>query len=140
MWFNFVKIISSVLCIYKFWTIYRKFRGIWSMFWEIFSFISVFICSVEFNLVLGVVWVNVLSWLNGCMKWYEFFRSNYSVCLMFRVIFLNFLLFEYWVVDLLANHVLFAIGNNYHLLYEDSVVLLWSWSCYFVEYGVRDVN
>jgi len=133
MWFNFVKIITSVLCLNKFWKIYGTFISIWSMFWKLLSFISVVVCSVQFNLVLGVVSVNVLSRLNSCMKWYEFFRSNYSVYLLFRVILLNFLLFEYWVVDLLANHVLFAIGNNYHLLYKDSVVLLWSWSCCFVE-------
>ena len=133
MWFNFVRIITSVLCLDKLWKIYRTFIRIWCLFWEILSFISFRVCSVEFNLVLGVVWVIELFWMIGCMNWYEIFRINYSVYLLFSVFFLNFLLFEYWVVDLLANHVLFAIGNNNHLLYEDSVVLLWSWSCCSVE-------
>ena len=133
MWLNFEKNITSVQCLNKFWKFYGTFLSIWSMFWKILSFISVIVCSVEFNLVLGVVWVIELLWIIGCTKWYEIFRINYFVYLLFRVIFLNFLLFECWVVDLLANHVLFAIWNNYHLLYEDSVVLLWSWSCCFVE-------
>ena len=132
MWFNFVKIITSVFCLNKFWKIYGTLLSIWSMLWKFLSFISFVVCSVEFNLVLGVVWVIELFWIIGCMNWYEIFRINYSIYLMFRVFFLNFLIFEYWVVDLLANHVLFAIGNNYHFLYEDSVALLWSWSCCFV--------
>ena len=133
MWCILLEFITPVLCLDKFWKMYGTFMSIWSMFWKILSFISVVVCSVVFNLVLGVVWVNELFWIIGCMNWYEIFRINYSVYLLFRVFFLNFLLFEYWVVDLLANNVLFAIWNNYHLLYEDSVVLLWSWSCCFVE-------
>ena len=32
MWFNFVKIITPVLCLNKFWKIYGTFLSIWSMF------------------------------------------------------------------------------------------------------------
>ena len=89
MWFSFVKIITSVLCLDKFWKIYGTFISLWSIFWTIFSFISVVVCSVEFNLVLGAVWINDLFWLFGCIKWYETYRVDCSLYFLFEVILLN---------------------------------------------------
>ena len=89
MWFNFVKIITSVLYLDKFWKLYRTFIYIWCMFWEILNFIIVVVCSIEFNLVLGVVWVNILFWIIGCMEWYEIYRIDCSLYFLFELIFLN---------------------------------------------------
>ena len=133
MLFSFVKIITSVLCLDKFWKIYGTFLRIWSMFWKILSFISVVVCTIEFNLVLGAAWVNVLFWLNGYMTWYEFYRIDCSLYLLFAVIFSKFLVALVLSCWFISKPCLFAIGNNYHLLYEDSVVLLWSWSCCFMK-------
>ena len=89
MLFNFVKIITSVLWLDKFWKIYGTFISIWSLFWEILSFISLIVCSIEFNLVLGVVRVNVLFWIIGYIKWYEIYRIEFSLYFLFELIFMN---------------------------------------------------
>ena len=55
MLFNIAKIITSVLCLDKFWKIYRMFISILIMFWEIFSFIGMVVCSVEIHLCLNKI-------------------------------------------------------------------------------------
>ena len=73
----------------KFWKIYEVFRIIWNLFWKFLSFISVLVCSKEFNLALNAVWIIVLFWLFGCMKCYEFYRVDFSMYLLSEVILLN---------------------------------------------------
>ena len=90
MWFNFVKIITSFLCLAKFWNIYEMFIFMWGLFWKILSFISAVVCSVEIDIALGVVWITVLFWLIGGMKWNEFYRVDLSLYLLFEVIFFEF--------------------------------------------------
>ena len=53
------------LCLDKFWKIYEVFIIIWSLFGKMLSFISIVVCSIEFNLALSTIWIIVLFWLNG---------------------------------------------------------------------------
>ena len=89
MWFTFVKIIASVLCLHKFLKIYSTFISIWRLLRKILSFISVVVCSEEFNLALGVVWITVLLWLISGLKWHEIFRVDCSLYYLFEVILLH---------------------------------------------------
>ena len=67
MWFNFFKIITSVLCLDKFWTIYRTFISIWSLFWEYLSFISVVVCSIEIHLCLNIICFEYFSCIHALL-------------------------------------------------------------------------
>ena len=72
MWFNFAKIITSVLCLYKLWKNYRMFLSIWSMFWEIFSFIGLVVCYVEMHLCLNII----------C---FEYFSCNHALLFLAKL-------------------------------------------------------
>ena len=72
MWFIFVKIITSVLCLDKFWNIYRMFISIWSIFWEILSFIGMVVCSVEIHLCLNII----------C---FEYFSCNHALLFLAKL-------------------------------------------------------
>ena len=78
------------VCLDKFWKNYEVFIIIWSLFWKMLSFISVVVCPIEFNLALSTIWIIVLFWLNGCMKWHEFYRVDYSMYILFEVSFAEF--------------------------------------------------
>ena len=84
-----LKFITPVLCLYKFWKNYGTFINIWSMLWKILSLITIVVCSIEFNLFLGAVWINDLFWLFDYIKWYETYRVDFSLYFLFEVIFLN---------------------------------------------------
>ena len=132
MCFNIVKIITLVLCIDKFWKIYEVFIRIWSLFWKILGFISIVFCSKEFNLFLGVVWINVLLWINGCMFWYEIYRIDYSVYLLFGVIFSDFTTECVLSCLIISKPWIASYRNQLQLVYEVSELLLCCWSWCFM--------
>ena len=72
MWFSFVKIITSVLCLDKFWKIYGTFISIWVMFWKFLSFIGVVVCSIEINLCLNII----------C---FEYFSCNHALLFLAKL-------------------------------------------------------
>ena len=76
MWFNFAKIITSVLCLDKFWTIYRTFISIWSLFWEYLSFISVVVCSIEIHLCLNIICFEYFSCIHALLFWAKLFIAS----------------------------------------------------------------
>ena len=67
MWFHFVKIITSILCLDKFWKIYRTFISMWSLFCEILSLISVVVCSVETHLCLNIIYFEYFSCIHALL-------------------------------------------------------------------------
>ena len=77
MWFNFVKIITSVLCLDKFWKIYGMFISIWSMFWEILSFIGVAVCSVEIHLCLNIICFEYFSCIHALLFLAKLFTASW---------------------------------------------------------------
>ena len=111
MWFIFVYFITSVLCLDKFWKIYEVFIIICSLFWKFSNFISIVVCPIEFNLALSTISIIVLFWLNVCMKWHEFYRVDYSMYILFEVIFSEF---KYY----LCTELLISLQIMFDMLYK----------------------
>ena len=72
MCFNFVKIITSVLCLDKFWKNYEVFIIMWSLIWKILSFISAVVCFVEIHLCLNII----------C---FEYFSCNHALLFLAKL-------------------------------------------------------
>ena len=107
----FCLIITSVLCLDKFLKIYEVFISIWSLFWKILSFLNVVVCPIEFNISLSTICIIVSFWLNGCMKWHEFYRVDYSMYIQFEVIFSEF---KYY----LCTELLISLQIMFDMLYK----------------------
>ena len=77
MWCSFVEFITSVLCLDKFWKIYRTFISIWSLFWEILSFISIVVCSVEIHLCLNIICFEYFSCIHALLFLAKLFITSF---------------------------------------------------------------
>ena len=77
MCFNFVKIITSVLCLDKFLKIYRTFISMWSLLWEILSFISVVVCSVEIHFCLNIICFEYFSCIHALLFLAKLFIASF---------------------------------------------------------------
>ena len=77
IWFNFVKIITSVLCLDKFWKIHRTFISLWSLFCEILSFISVVVCSMEIHLRLNIICIEYFSCIHALLLLAKLFITSF---------------------------------------------------------------
>ena len=79
MWFNIAKIINFVLCLDKFWKIYRMFLSAWSMLWEILSFIGMVFCFVEIHLCLNIIYLEYFSCIHALLFLAKLFPASFRL-------------------------------------------------------------